>query len=49
MISKILQDAINKQVEEEKNATLMAERISQAGKKPAYLLLFDGHFTKRGE
>ena len=40
---------INEQVEEEKNATLMAERFRQAARSPANLLLFDGHFTKRGE
>ena len=40
---------IDEQVEEEKNATLMLERFKQAGNQPATLLLFDGHFTKRGE
>ena len=40
---------INEQVEEEKNASLMLERFKQAGSSPASLLLFDGHFTKRGE
>lgn len=40
---------INEQVEEEKNASLMLERFKQAGTSPASLLLFDGHFTKRGE
>ncbi len=40
---------ITEQVEEEKNATLMAERFKQAGTNVATLLLFDGHFTKRGE
>ncbi len=40
---------IDEQVEEEKNATLMVERFRQAGSQPATLLLFDGHFTKRGE
>ena len=40
---------ITEQVEEEKNATLMAERFKLAAKNPANLLLFDGHFTKRGE
>jgi ferritin len=40
---------IDEQVEEEKNATLMVERFKQAGNQPATLLLFDGHFTKRGE
>ena len=40
---------INEQVEEEKNASLMLERFKQAGTSPATLLLFDGHFTKRGE
>lgn len=40
---------ITEQVEEEKNATLMLERFKQAGSNAASLLLFDGHFTKRGE
>jgi ferritin len=40
---------IDEQVEEEKNATLMLERFKQAGNQPATLLLFDSHFTKRGE
>jgi len=40
---------IDEQVEEEKNATLMVERFRQAGTNVATLLLFDGHFTKRGE
>ena len=40
---------IGEQVEEEKNATLMAERFKQAGDHVSTLLLFDGHFTKRGE
>jgi ferritin len=40
---------INEQVEEEKNATLMFERFKQAGSNAATLLLFDGHFTKRGD
>ena len=40
---------ITEQVEEEKNATLMAERFRLVAKSPANLLLFDGHFTKRGE
>jgi ferritin len=40
---------IDEQVEEEKNATLMVARFKQAGNQPAALLLFDGHFTKRGE
>lgn len=40
---------ITEQIEEEKNATLMAERFKQAGTNIASLLLFDGHFTKRGE
>jgi ferritin len=40
---------VNEQVEEEKNASLMLERFKQAGTSPASLLLFDGHFTKRGE
>ena len=40
---------VTEQVEEEKNATLMAERFAQAGTNVASLLLFDGHFTKRGE
>jgi ferritin len=40
---------INEQVEEEKNATLMLERFKQASGNAASLLLFDGHFTKRGE
>ena len=39
---------ITEQVEEEKNATLMAEQFRLAGRNPAYLLMFDGHFTKRG-
>jgi len=40
---------ITEQVEEEKNATLMVEQMRQAAKNPAFLLMFDGHFTKRGE
>jgi ferritin len=40
---------VTEQVEEEKNATLMVERFKQAGNNAASLLLFDGHFTKRGE
>lgn len=40
---------ITEQVEEEKNAALMLERFKQAGSNAASLLLFDGHFTKRGE
>ena len=40
---------VNEQVEEEKNASLMLERFKQAGTSPASLLLFDGHFTQRGE
>ncbi len=40
---------VSEQVEEEKNATLMLERFKQAGSNTASLLLFDGHFTKRGE
>jgi len=40
---------VTEQVEEEKSATLMAERFKQAGNNAASLLLFDGHFTKRGE
>ena len=40
---------VTEQVEEEKNATLMVERFKQAGDHPSTLLLFDGHFTKRGE
>jgi len=40
---------VTEQIEEEKNATLMAERFKQAGTNVASLLLFDGHFTKRGE
>ena len=40
---------ITEQVEEEKNAALMLERFKQAGNNAASLLLFDGHFTKRGE
>lgn len=40
---------ISEQVEEEKNAALMLERFKQAGSSAASLLLFDGHFTKRGE
>ncbi|MBI5653180.1 MAG: ferritin [Chloroflexi bacterium] len=40
---------ITEQVEEEKNANLMVERMRQAGTQPATMLLFDGHFTKRGE
>ena len=40
---------IDEQVEEEKNVTLMLERFKQAGNQPATLLLFDSHFTKRGE
>ena len=39
---------LSEQVEEEKNATLMVERFRMAGSNPASLLLFDGHFTKRG-
>lgn len=38
---------INEQVEEEKNATLMVERMKQVGTNAASLLLFDGHLTKR--
>ncbi len=44
----VLQWFITEQVEEEKNATLMLERFKQAGSNVASLLLFDGHFTKRG-
>ena len=44
-----LQWFITEQVEEEKNAQLMLERFTQAGSNAASLLLFDGHFTKRGE
>ena len=40
---------VTEQVEEEKNATLMVERFRQAGTNIASLLLFDGHFTKRGD
>ncbi len=40
---------INEQVEEEKNASLMLERFKQAGASVSALLLFDGHFTGRGE
>ncbi|MBI5032959.1 MAG: ferritin [Chloroflexi bacterium] len=40
---------VTEQIEEEKNATLMVERFRQAGNNIASLLLFDGHFTKRGE
>jgi ferritin len=40
---------ITEQVEEEKNAALMLERFKQADSNAASLLLFDGHFTKRGE
>ncbi|MBI5304078.1 MAG: ferritin [Chloroflexi bacterium] len=40
---------IDEQVEEEKNAVLMLERFRMAGSQPGTLLLFDGHFTKRGE
>jgi ferritin len=40
---------VTEQIEEEKNASLMAERFKQAGTNVASLLLFDGHFTKRGE
>lgn len=40
---------ITEQVEEEKNATQMLERFKQAGSNAASLLLFDGHFTQRGE
>jgi ferritin len=39
---------IDEQIEEEKNATLMLERFTQAGTNVATLLLFDGHFTGRG-
>jgi ferritin len=39
---------VNEQVEEEKSAALMADRFKLAGQSPANLLLFDGHFTKRG-
>ena len=39
---------INEQVEEEKTATLMAEQFKLAGKNPAFVLMFDGHFTKHG-
>ena len=38
---------INEQIEEEKVAGQMAEQFKQAGRNPAYLLMFDGHFTKR--
>ena len=44
-----LQWFITEQVEEEKSAQLMYERFQQAGSNAASLLLFDGHFTKRGE
>jgi ferritin len=44
-----LQWFITEQVEEEKNAQLMLERFTQAGSNAASMLLFDGHFTKRGE
>ena len=40
---------VTEQIEEEKNASLMLERFKQAGTNVASLLLFDGHFTKRGE
>jgi ferritin len=40
---------ITEQIEEEKNAALMLERFKQAGSNAASLLLFDGHFTNRGE
>ncbi len=40
---------ISEQVEEEKNATLMLERFKQTGSNAGTVLLFDGHFTKRGE
>lgn len=40
---------ISEQVEEEKNATLMLERFKQAGSNAGTVLLFDGHFTQRGE
>jgi ferritin len=40
---------INEQVEEEKNAMLMVERMKQVGTSPASLLLFDGHLTKRDD
>lgn len=40
---------VTEQVEEEKNATLMVERIKQAGDHSSALLLFDGHLTKRDE
>ena len=44
-----LQWFVTEQVEEEKNAQLMYERFTQAGEHPSSLLLFDGHFTKRGD
>jgi len=40
---------VTEQIEEEKNATLMAERFKQAGTNVASLLLCDGQFTTRGE
>ncbi len=40
---------ITEQIEEEKNAALMLERFKQAGTNAGMLLLFDGHFTSRGE
>jgi ferritin len=38
---------INEQVEEEKNAELMAERFKQAGSTPGGLMIADLHLTKR--
>ena len=38
---------VTEQVEEEKNATLLAEQFKQASRNPAFLVMFDGHFTKR--
>jgi ferritin len=40
---------VNEQVEEEKNATLMAERFKQIGNQPWALIIADVHLTKREE
>ncbi len=40
---------VNEQVEEEKNASLMAERFKQIGNQPWALIVADVHLTKRKE
>jgi ferritin len=40
---------VNEQVEEEKNASLMAERFKQIGNQPWALIIADVHLTKREE